>query len=74
MLAKTAFTTLVETNTIHVQLDSLSYELSSVTWFHYQQYRHCPSKVMQQHQEIHMTPHHENRPNYVPPLKGFKTT
>ena len=53
MLAKTEFTTLVETNTVCVQLDSISYELSSVTWFH------CPSKVMDQQHEIHMTPHYE---------------
>ena len=73
MLAKTEFTTL-ETNTVYVQLDAISYELSPVTWFHYQQYRHCPSKVMEQHHETHTTPRHENGPNYVPPLKGSKTT
>ena len=59
---------------MYVQLDSISYALLSVTWFHCQQYRHCPSKVMEQHHEMHMSPYHENGPNYVPPLKGSKTT
>ena len=74
MLAKTEFTILVETNTMYAQLDSISYELSSVTWFHYQQDRHCSSKVIEQHREIHMTPHHEIEQNYVPSCKVSKTT